>query len=137
MTPQKRQQLQRAWQQRRLPPPPPALSCLPRLASHLRSRCLPRPHPLPANIPVIGFNAVLMSEHMASFFVFGLLHAALAIEYIRDMLPPRAYSGQGPTHTDTPTHPPPAHPLNLACLCSRSASSVPVPAACVVLMGEV
>lgn len=45
-----------------------------------------------ANIPVIGFNAVLMSEHMASFFVFGLLHAALAIEYIRDMLPPRAYS---------------------------------------------
>lgn len=31
---------------------------------------------------------------MASFFVFGLLHAALAIEYIRDMLPPRAYSGE-------------------------------------------
>lgn len=45
-----------------------------------------------ANIPVIGFNAVLMSEHMASFFVFGLLHAALGIEYIRDMLPPRAYT---------------------------------------------
>lgn len=45
-----------------------------------------------ANIPVIGFNAVLMSEHMASFFVFGLLHAALAIQYIQHMLPPRAYS---------------------------------------------
>ncbi|EFN55263.1 hypothetical protein CHLNCDRAFT_31189 [Chlorella variabilis] len=45
-----------------------------------------------ANIPVIGFNAVLMSEHMASFFVFGLLHAALAIQYIQQMLPPRAYS---------------------------------------------
>lgn len=44
-----------------------------------------------ANIPVIGFNAVLMSEHFASFFVFGLLHAALAIQYIHKMLPPRAY----------------------------------------------
>ncbi|PRW05846.1 STT3 subunit of Oligosaccharyl transferase [Chlorella sorokiniana] len=44
-----------------------------------------------ANIPVIGFNAVLMSEHFASFFVFGLLHAALAIQYIHKMLPPRSY----------------------------------------------
>ncbi|KAL4527316.1 hypothetical protein Ndes2526B_g08981 [Nannochloris sp. 'desiccata'] len=43
------------------------------------------------NIPVIGFNAVLMSEHFASFFVFGILHAALAIQYIQKMLPPRAY----------------------------------------------
>ena len=43
------------------------------------------------NIPVIGFNAVLMSEHFASFFVFGILHAALAIQYIKKSLPPRAY----------------------------------------------
>jgi hypothetical protein len=34
-----------------------------------------------------------MSEHMASFFVFGLLHAALAIQYIQKMLPPRSYQG--------------------------------------------
>jgi hypothetical protein len=32
------------------------------------------------NIPVIGFNAVLMSEHFASFFVFAVLHAVLAIQ---------------------------------------------------------
>lgn len=43
------------------------------------------------NIPVIGFNAVLMSEHFASFFVFGILHAALAIKYIQSTLSPRAY----------------------------------------------
>jgi dolichyl-diphosphooligosaccharide--protein glycosyltransferase len=43
------------------------------------------------NIPVVGFNAVLMSEHMASFFVFGILHAALGIQYIQRTLPPRAY----------------------------------------------
>ena len=43
------------------------------------------------NIPVIGFNAVLMSEHFASFFVFGILHAALGIQYIQQALPPRAY----------------------------------------------
>lgn len=53
----------------------------------------PTPLSTAANIPVIGFNAVLMSEHMASFFVFGLLHAALAIQYIEAMLPPRAYQG--------------------------------------------
>lgn len=35
-----------------------------------------------------------MSEHFASFFVFGLLHAALAIQYIHKMLPPRAYEGE-------------------------------------------
>lgn len=44
------------------------------------------------NIPVIGFNAVLMSEHFASFFVFGVLHAALAIQWIKGVLPPRAYA---------------------------------------------
>jgi dolichyl-diphosphooligosaccharide--protein glycosyltransferase len=44
------------------------------------------------NIPVIGFNAVLMSEHFASFFVFGILHAALAIQYIQKTLPPRAFA---------------------------------------------
>ena len=48
-----------------------------------------------ANIPVIGFNAVLMSEHMASFFVFALLHAALALQYIQAALPPRTYQGEG------------------------------------------
>ncbi|KAK9846648.1 hypothetical protein WJX81_008403 [Elliptochloris bilobata] len=44
-----------------------------------------------ASIPVVGFNAVLTSEHFASFLVFGILHAALAITYIKDVLPPRAF----------------------------------------------
>jgi dolichyl-diphosphooligosaccharide--protein glycosyltransferase len=44
-----------------------------------------------ANIPVIGFNAVLMSEHFAGFGVFGVLHAALAIQWVRAALPPRQY----------------------------------------------
>ena len=43
------------------------------------------------NIPVIGFNAVLMSEHFASFFVFAILHAALGIKYIKSMLPQRHF----------------------------------------------
>jgi hypothetical protein len=36
-----------------------------------------------ASIPVVGFNAVLMSEHFAGFFAFGVLHGALAIRYIK------------------------------------------------------
>ena len=36
-----------------------------------------------ASIPVVGFNAVLMSEHFGAFFAFGILHAALAIRYIK------------------------------------------------------
>ena len=73
----------------------PLVSLLPCLSSPHAPHCHAT-HPLfcrAANIPVIGFNAVLMSEHMASFFVFGLLHAALALEYVREMLPPRAYVG--------------------------------------------
>ena len=30
----------------------------------------------PASIPVVGFNAILMSEHFGAFFAFGVLHAA-------------------------------------------------------------
>eukprot|EP00889_Picochlorum_renovo_P001289 jgi/Picre1/28319/NNA_003725.t1 len=44
------------------------------------------------NIPVIGFNAVLMSEHFASFLVFGLLHLVLAIKYTKQVLSPSAYN---------------------------------------------
>ena len=32
---------------------------------------------------MVGFNAVLTSEHFASLLVFGILHAALAIIYIK------------------------------------------------------
>ena len=36
-----------------------------------------------ASIPVVGFNAVLMSEHFGAFFAFLVLHAAMAIKYIK------------------------------------------------------
>ena len=57
-----------------------------------------------ASIPVVGFNAVLTSEHFASFLVFGILHAALAIIYIKvECLPPKQ------THLDN----------HMACLHAR------------------
>jgi len=43
-----------------------------------------------ASIPVIGFNAVLMSEHFGAFLAFVVLHAAMLVRYVRAMLPPRA-----------------------------------------------
>ena len=36
-----------------------------------------------ASIPVVGFNAVLMSEHFGSFLAFGVLHAAMGLQYIK------------------------------------------------------
>lgn len=41
---------------------------------------------LAASIPVVGFNAILMSEHFASFFVFIVLHAALFVQFMRSAL---------------------------------------------------
>ena len=41
-----------------------------------------------ASIPVVGFNAVLTSEHFGSFLTFGVLHAALLIQYIKVRLRP-------------------------------------------------
>ena len=32
---------------------------------------------------MVGFNAVLTSEHFGAFFTFAVLHAALAIRYIK------------------------------------------------------
>ena len=40
-----------------------------------------------ASIPVVGFNAVLMSEHFGSFLAFGVLHAAMGMQYIKVGLP--------------------------------------------------
>ena len=45
-----------------------------------------------ASIPVIGFNAVLTSEHFGSFLAFGVLHVALAVQFIRRVLPPREFA---------------------------------------------
>lgn len=40
-----------------------------------------------ASIPVVGFNAVLMSEHFGSFLAFGVLHAAMGMQYIKVSIP--------------------------------------------------
>lgn len=47
---------------------------------------------LACSIPVVGFNAVLMSEHFGAFLAFAVLHGAMAIAYIRRMLPAREYA---------------------------------------------
>lgn len=45
-----------------------------------------------ASIPVVGFNAVLMSEHFGSFLAFGVLHAAMGMQYIKHILPAKTYN---------------------------------------------
>ena len=42
--------------------------------------------------PLGGFNAVLMSEHFASFFVWIILHLVLLAGWVKATLPERAYS---------------------------------------------
>lgn len=44
---------------------------------------------LAASIPVVGFNAVTQSESFGSFLAFSVLHVALAIAYIKRILPPK------------------------------------------------
>jgi asparagine N-glycosylation enzyme membrane subunit Stt3 len=46
---------------------------------------------LAASIPVIGFNAVTTSEHFGAFLAFAVLHGAIAVSYIRRLLPPREF----------------------------------------------
>lgn len=36
-----------------------------------------------ASIPVVGFNAIMTSEHFGAFLTFVVLHAALLIRYIK------------------------------------------------------
>lgn len=43
------------------------------------------------SIPVVGFNAVLMSEHFGAFFAFVVLHVALLVAYVRRMLPTKLF----------------------------------------------
>jgi hypothetical protein len=51
------------------------------------------PAPAPAaSIPVVGFNAVLMSEHFASFFVWMILHLVLLVQWIKALLPDQTFN---------------------------------------------
>uniref|UniRef100_A0ACD5VZF1 Uncharacterized protein n=1 Tax=Avena sativa TaxID=4498 RepID=A0ACD5VZF1_AVESA len=46
---------------------------------------------LAALVPVVGFNAVLTSEHFASFLVFIILHVVALVYYIKGLLSPRLF----------------------------------------------
>ncbi|VAH21276.1 unnamed protein product [Triticum turgidum subsp. durum] len=46
---------------------------------------------LAALVPVVGFNAVLTSEHFASFLVFIILHVVAFVYYIKGLLTPRLF----------------------------------------------
>lgn len=44
---------------------------------------------LAASIPVVGFNAVLMSEHFGAFFTCAVLHGVFFARWIKSVLPPK------------------------------------------------
>ncbi|WVZ68859.1 hypothetical protein U9M48_017741, partial [Paspalum notatum var. saurae] len=46
---------------------------------------------LAALVPVVGFNAVMTSEHFASFLVFIILHVVAMVYYIKGLLTPRLF----------------------------------------------
>jgi len=46
---------------------------------------------LAASIPVVGFNAVLMTEHFGAFLTFVVVHVVLAVQFVREILPERQF----------------------------------------------
>ncbi|PNY11627.1 dolichyl-diphosphooligosaccharide-protein glycosyltransferase, partial [Trifolium pratense] len=46
---------------------------------------------LAALVPVVGFNAVMTSEHFASFLVFILIHVVALVYYIKGILSPKMF----------------------------------------------
>lgn len=46
---------------------------------------------LAALVPVVGFNAVMTSEHFASFLVFIILHVVAVVYYIKGILSPKMF----------------------------------------------
>merc|ERR1711897_31791 len=46
---------------------------------------------LAMNLPVIGFNAVRTSEHMASYLVFVVIHVVAAADILRRLMPLKYY----------------------------------------------
>ncbi|KAH7855699.1 hypothetical protein Vadar_027828 [Vaccinium darrowii] len=46
---------------------------------------------LAALVPVVGFNAVMTSEHFASFLVFIILHVVALVHYIKGILSPKMF----------------------------------------------
>lgn len=48
-------------------------------------------HDPAASVPVVGFNAVLMSEHFGAFLAFAILHVAILVRYVHSMLSPKHF----------------------------------------------
>ncbi|KAI8022624.1 Dolichyl-diphosphooligosaccharide--protein glycosyltransferase subunit STT3A [Camellia lanceoleosa] len=46
---------------------------------------------LAALVPVVGFNAVMTSEHFASFLVFIIIHVVALVYYIKGILAPKTF----------------------------------------------
>ncbi|GMI89461.1 staurosporin and temperature sensitive 3-like A [Hibiscus trionum] len=46
---------------------------------------------LAASVPVVGFNAVMTSEHFASFLVFIIIHVVAFVYYIKGILSPKMF----------------------------------------------
>ncbi|WCJ42541.1 Dolichyl-diphosphooligosaccharide--protein glycosyltransferase subunit STT3A [Euphorbia peplus] len=46
---------------------------------------------LAALVPVVGFNAVMTSEHFASFLVFIIIHVVAFVHYIKGILSPKMF----------------------------------------------
>ncbi|KAL5729071.1 dolichyl-diphosphooligosaccharide--protein glycotransferase [Ranunculus cassubicifolius] len=46
---------------------------------------------LAALVPVVGFNAVMTSEHFASFLVFIIIHVVAVVYYIKGLLTPKMF----------------------------------------------
>ncbi|GAV87547.1 STT3 domain-containing protein [Cephalotus follicularis] len=46
---------------------------------------------LAALVPVVGFNAVMTSEHFASFLVFIIIHVVALVDYIKGSLSPKMF----------------------------------------------
>ncbi|KAL5172198.1 Dolichyl-diphosphooligosaccharide--protein glycosyltransferase subunit STT3A [Glycine soja] len=46
---------------------------------------------LAALVPVVGFNAVMTSEHFASFLVFIIIHVVALVHYIKGILSPKMF----------------------------------------------
>ncbi|KAL5572592.1 hypothetical protein UlMin_022189 [Ulmus minor] len=46
---------------------------------------------LAALVPVVGFNAVMTSEHFASFLVFIIIHVVALVHYIKGVLSPKMF----------------------------------------------
>ncbi|XP_028963365.2 dolichyl-diphosphooligosaccharide--protein glycosyltransferase subunit STT3A-like [Malus domestica] len=51
---------------------------------------------LDALVPVVGFNAVMTSEHFASFLVFIIIHVVAFVYHTKEILSPKMFKVTDP-----------------------------------------